>query len=203
MSQQDATLVTGPDGLRGTLDPAALGPQRSVRITLEHGGEVFVPSEALVPQRDGTFRLPLGADALRRAEAAEEPVVVPLLEETLHVGKRQVETGRVRIVKTVHEREEVIDEPLFREEIEVRRVPVDRIVGAVPSIRQEGNTMIIPVLEEVLVVEKRLRLKEEVHLIRHRVARRQSERVVLRHEEAAVERHRGATNHPESDSESA
>lgn len=38
-----------------------------------------------------------------------------------------------------------------------------------PEIRTEGDVTIVPVLEEVLVVEKRLVLKEELH-IRRRVA---------------------------------
>lgn len=40
--------------------------------------------------------------------------------------------------------------------IEVRRVPIDRVVDTAPDIPVEGDVTIIPVLEEVVMVEKRL-----------------------------------------------
>lgn len=49
-------------------------------------------------------------------------------------------------------------------EVEIRRVKVDREVDHVPKVRVEGDVTIVPVVEEVLVVEKRLVLKEEVHI---------------------------------------
>jgi uncharacterized protein (TIGR02271 family) len=90
--------------------------------------------------------------------------VLPIIQESLDVETCPVETGRVRLRKVVHEREEVVDPPLWREEVVVERVSVDRFVDGPISTRAEGDTVIIPVLEEVLVVEKRLLLKEEVHV---------------------------------------
>jgi stress response protein YsnF len=43
-----------------------------------------------------------------------------------------------------------------------------RMVETAPEIRTESDVTILPVVEEVLVVEKRLVLKEELH-IRRRV----------------------------------
>jgi stress response protein YsnF len=54
--------------------------------------------------------------------------------------------------------------------------------------RTEGETTIIPVMEEVLVVEKRLRLKEELHVTRRRTEHRDPQRVTLRSERVEVER---------------
>jgi stress response protein YsnF len=56
------------------------------------------------------------------------------------------------------------------------------------SAHSEEDTLIIPVLEEVLVVEKRLLLKEEVRITTRRVETHAPKRVVLRREEATVER---------------
>jgi hypothetical protein len=62
-------------------------------------------------------------------ERVREPVaVLPVVDEELRVGKRVVETGRVRVTKRVHEREELVDEPLVREEYDVERVPVNVFV---------------------------------------------------------------------------
>ncbi|BDI31538.1 hypothetical protein CCAX7_35890 [Capsulimonas corticalis] len=112
----------------------------------------------------------------------ENRIVVPIVEETVDVRKRIVETGKVRIAKTVTEREEVVDIPFLRTEVEVRHVLIDRFVDAAPPIRHEGDVMIIPVMEEVLVVEKRLKLKEEIHIAQHRTEFHDTQTVLLRRE---------------------
>jgi len=94
----------------------------------------------------------------------------------------------VRIRKVVHEREEVVDEPLLDEEVEVERVSINRVVGEPVQIRYEGDIAIIPLHEEVLVVEKRLMLKEELHVAKRQVERRDPQKVSLRREEAVIER---------------
>lgn len=94
---------------------------------------------------------------------------VPLVEEQLCVDTRVVYTGRgVRIHKTVSEQPVTVAETLLRDELRVTHVPIDRLVGVdeAPANRQEGDTLIIPVLEEVLVVERRLRIREELHITR-------------------------------------
>jgi uncharacterized protein (TIGR02271 family) len=84
--------------------------------------------------------------------------------------------------------EEVVDEPLLREEVEVERVSVNRVVEEPSGIRYEGDRTIIPLYEEVLVVEKRLMLTEELHVTKRQVETRDPQRVSLRREEAVVER---------------
>jgi uncharacterized protein (TIGR02271 family) len=113
---------------------------------------------------------------------------VPLIEEQLRVGKRLVETGRVRIHTMVDESRVWVKEDLQREEVEVVRVPVDRQIDTVPEIRTENDVMIIPVVEEVVVVEKRLILVEELHVHRRRTVDHVEEAVVLRRTRAEVER---------------
>ena len=118
-----------------------------------------------------------------------EQAVIPVIEEQLAVGKRRVETGAgARVVKSVDAREEVVDEPLTREDVSVERVAVNRAVDGPVAVRYEGDTMIVPVLEEVLVVEKRLMLKEEIRITRRKTEFREPQRVVVRTEHAAVER---------------
>jgi uncharacterized protein (TIGR02271 family) len=95
---------------------------------------------------------------------AAETRVMPVLEETLEIHKRQVETGRVRLTKIVREREELVDEPLLHHEVTVERKALNCVVEHPPAARQEGDTLIIPIVEEILVIEKRLILKEELHI---------------------------------------
>ncbi len=120
-------------------------------------------------------------------EAAEEKVI-PIAQEEIAVSRRSAEVGRVRVNKTVQERDECIDEPLVREEVEVQRVAVDRIFDAPAQTRTEGDLLIVPVQEEVLVVEKRWRVTEELHIRKHRRQSRAQERVRLRSERVTVER---------------
>ena len=94
----------------------------------------------------------------------------------------------MRIRKTVSEREEVVDEPLMREEVQVKRVPVNKVVDGPVPVRHVGDTMIVSLLEEVLVVEKRLMLKEELHITKEQVESYRPQRVRLRTEQAVIER---------------
>ena len=119
----------------------------------------------------------------RSTEAA-----IPLAAEELAVTKQRVETGRVRVTRVTHETEQTIDELLGRETVDVSRIPIGQPIETMPSVREEGDTIIIPVVEEVLVLERRLFLKEEVRLRRVRTTERHQETVMLRHQEAVITR---------------
>ena len=114
--------------------------------------------------------------------------VIPLLAEEIAVSKQVVETGRVQVARVTHEREQLIDELLTHETVEIDRTPIGRQVNAMPAIREEGDTVVIPIIEEVLVIERRLLLKEEVRVRRVRSTERHQESVALRHHEAVVTR---------------
>lgn len=123
-----------------------------------------------------------------KTEITDE-LIVPVVAQELEVKKRTVESGRVRITKEVRERVEEVEEPLARERVFVERVAIDQVVTEPPATRQEGDTLIVPVVEEVLVVEKRLVLKEELRITRVRsVEMSPPEHVTLRSEDVRVER---------------
>jgi uncharacterized protein (TIGR02271 family) len=124
----------------------------------------------------------------RQLDNRIEQHVVPIVEETVSVTKRAVPTGRVRIHTAVEERSELVRADLEREHVEVERVPLNREVAAMPAVRHEGDVMIVPVVEEVLVIEKRLVLKEELHIRTVRSVERVEEPIVLRRTVASVER---------------
>ncbi len=115
---------------------------------------------------------------------------IPVTEEVLRVGHRVTDTGRgIRIHKTVNEETLHVDEALQRQELQIEHVPVNAWVdGAPPVQRQEGDTLVIPVLEEVLVVQKRLRLTKEIRITARTHIDHVSEQVVLREEHVAAER---------------
>jgi uncharacterized protein (TIGR02271 family) len=81
-----------------------------------------------------------------------------------------------------------VELPLARERVEVERVAIGKPIDAVPPIREEGDTIFIPVVEEVLVVERRLVLKEEVRIRRIHETELHQKHVMLRTQEAAITR---------------
>ena len=187
-------LVTDRDGVRGFIDASEGGwtPDAGHSlIQLSDGGRVRVPNEILVELEDGHYLLPgsLG-DLLRDGEAKVEPDVVrvPVVEERLQVGTQVRETGTVRLDKQIHTRTEKVEVPLVREEVDIERVPVGRVVDGPIAVRQEGDTTIYSLLEEVLVIEKRWVLREEVHLRVRRSERVETHAVQLRSEQITVQR---------------
>jgi uncharacterized protein (TIGR02271 family) len=126
---------------------------------------------------------------------------VPLAEEVLSVGKRLVETGRVRISTKVEERFVQVAEDLVKDEIDVEYVDVDREVDVAPEVRTEGDTLVIPLVEEVLVVERRLVVRQELRLTRRRRVERFEDELPLRRVRAEVERLSGTDTPQETTDE--
>jgi stress response protein YsnF len=121
-------------------------------------------------------------------ERSTAPAAMPIIEESLIVGKRTVDRGGYRIVKTVNVREEWVDEPLISQTQHVERRPIGRLLPTMepPAARQEGDTLIISIVEEVLVTEKRLMLKEELHIRQVNSVVRNPTKHSLRSEEVIV-----------------
>lgn len=117
----------------------------------------------------------------------QENLVIPLLEEEAHVNKRVIETGKVRVSTIVDTIEEQAQAVLEGDSYDIQRIPVDRVVDQAPSVRTENGVMIVPVLEEILFVEKRLVLKEEIHIRRQRTTETVEMPVTLRKQRAVVE----------------
>jgi len=130
---------------------------------------------------------PRRSDDRDRLEAVGDVQVLPLYAEQVALSKR-VRKTRVQVARTTRTREAVVEEDLAHEQVVVERVTIGRVVDAVPDVRQEGDVTILPVMEEIVVVERRLILKEEVHIRRVRTTERHVETVTLREQEAAVTR---------------
>jgi uncharacterized protein (TIGR02271 family) len=119
---------------------------------------------------------------------SEDDTVLRLHEEELSVSKEQRIAGRVRISTKTHEHEAIVDELLASEHVEIRREPVDKHITIMPEVRTEGDVIIVPIVQEELFVERRLVLKEEIHVRRIRDTERFQERVLLRSQEAVIDR---------------
>lgn len=118
----------------------------------------------------------------------KDQIVVPLHAEEVSVAKRRVVTGQVKVGTVTRETEQLVEELLEHEHVEIERIAIGKQVDKAPVVRQEGDTLIIPILEEIVVVERRLLLKEEVRVRRTREKQPYQERVVIRKQEAVITR---------------
>jgi uncharacterized protein (TIGR02271 family) len=210
MSQRIPTIVVDRNGLQGIIvtdivtdDTKANQRERQVHVRFANGVQTVLPQELLQQQNDGRYHLSLSVDELQtdyelqrepelNREASEpKSLVLPITEEQIKVGKRPVQTGSVKIRKSVQEQVEVVDEPLYSEEVDIERVAINRPVEAAPSVRHEGDTIVIPLLEEVLFVEKRLVLREEIRIKKSRKEESVPQQVTLRQEHVEIERNPG------------
>ena len=124
-------------------------------------------------------------------------MVIPVIEEEVKIEKHIVPTGKVNITKRIREREEVVDVPRYRGEVSINRVPVNMFVEEHPPIRQEGDTMIIPIVQEQMVMVKKLLLVEELHVQNRVIETHHPQTVTLLKEEVEVRR-TAQNEHPDN-----
>ena len=122
------------------------------------------------------------------SQDSDAAMVIPVIQEEINVDKQVIETGKVRISKRISEHEELVDVPLFREEVVVERVPVNLFVEEPPPVRQEGDTMIIPVVREEIIIQKRILLVEELRVRKEVIERHEPQTVNVLREEVDITR---------------
>lgn len=177
---QGASVIRD-DGTRGKVVPGDQPGELAVEFT--DGSRLTLIQDRLTPLADGTYRL---SPELSGRE--HEELVIPVVAEELTVDTVKVARSRVRVNKRVETREEVVDRPVVHEEVFVEHVPVNRIVDEPPGTREEDGVLIIPLIEEILVIEKRLLVREEIRVSRRRTTTSTKQTITLRREVADIER---------------
>lgn len=181
-----ATIVDR-DGVSGRLHHITLDrSQRAfARVGLRDGSHVSVPFELLEHEENGGYRLPARWRDFPSADKAS--TTIPIVEERVRVAVRPAPEQRLRIRRRVVSRPELVETPIVHERIDVERVAVDQIIDDIPSAREEGDVLIIPCVEEEVVVQKRLRLREELRIRVVREERTHRETVELRRHELDID----------------
>lgn len=204
-------IVIASDGDVGTVDETvtdpATGEPSLLGVRLADGRRVEVPFAMVDAASSDAGQVRLLADRAMVSEGAApsgreaalgtrpdggdidagDRIVIPRHEEVLVPSTREVEIGTVRIHKRVETvpYEGMVD--VTRDDLTVERVPIGRPVAAVPAPRHEGNTLVIPVVEEEIVTEKRLVLREEIRVTRRQVTEQVPISDTLRREVVEVE----------------
>jgi uncharacterized protein (TIGR02271 family) len=137
--------------------------------------------------------VPRASQAVRNVmqglRVGDQHLTIPLVEEELDVEKRVVELGYVQVRKKV---EEFLDERtvnLRHQQVEVERVPVDRIIPELIEPYMDGDVYVVPVIEEEVIVTRQLRLREELRLRRTVGERSETLQTPFRRERVVVQEH--------------
>lgn len=115
-------------------------------------------------------------------------VTIPVAAEEVIVHTRRSKDATVRVSKHVQEEQVVAEGQTVKRTVSVERIPIDRFVERPTGLRQEGDTLIIPVFEEVPVVVMKTKLKEEIRVTTRTVSERRPMPVDVRREHVSVER---------------
>jgi hypothetical protein len=185
---REAITVQDAAGERSGAELVDRTADGSLAVRWPDGRRLLIAPEAIDRYEGHDVHLAVRFEDLGTARPHDHEERIPLIEEEAVVERHARPTATVRVRTETHEREEDIDEVLTSEIVDVTRVPVERYVDAPAPVREEGDTTIVSVHEEVLVVEKRLLLKEELHLTTRKEERRETHRVSLRRQSAEVER---------------
>jgi uncharacterized protein (TIGR02271 family) len=121
------------------------------------------------------------------AEDHEEHVV-PVINEELHADAIPVQTGGVRVTKHVEGHDEILEQELRRGRVEIKRVKTDRVVDGPQQVQRVGGTLVIPIVSEVLRVEKQWVVTEEIHVTQIEETETVQQKVRVNQEQAQIER---------------
>lgn len=191
ISKSVGACVVDTDGRSGqivTVEQKTQNP--TVMLQIKDGPDIVLPFSLLSMQGSNEYRLPISFASLSDNAADLQRIVIPVMQEQLQVDKRIVDTGKgVRVHKTVSEHEQVIDQPLLQDELVIEHVPIGQMFAdsPLPTARYDGDTLVVPVFEEVLVVAKQTRLKEEVRITRRKREIHAPQTVLLKSEQVSVE----------------
>ena len=173
----DATSASSTAGLSGTAEGMALG---GTGMTTARTGSTA----------GGAMGASTGSSAMGRDARDEE--VIPVVEEQLRVGKRQVEGGRVRVRSYVVETPVEEQVHLREEHVDISRRPVDRPVTAADESMFRERTIEAEERVEEAVVSKEARVTEELVVRKEAEERTETVRDTVRRTEVDIEDDRAA-----------
>jgi uncharacterized protein (TIGR02271 family) len=123
----------------------------------------------------------------RNRKRQNESEVIPVIKEDLQVGKREVETGGIRLRSRVVEEQVSEDINLRQERVDIERREVDR-TATEEDLRRAEAEIEMREREEVPVVNKEARVVEEISLNKEVTERDETIRGSVRNTEVDIDR---------------
>lgn len=188
MAIRRRSRVVDLDGVSGWMHGIVLvkGTEPVARVRLSNGGELMIPFEVLHHDDRGGYRLSgRWRDFTQRSTSGT--TTIPVIQERATVSVRPAPERKTRIRRRIVSQPQVVETPIWQERVEIQRVPIGQIVERAPAARQDGDVLIVPVVEEITVVEKRLRVREELRIRVVREQRIHRETVQVRRHEIEIE----------------
>jgi stress response protein YsnF len=126
----------------------------------------------------------------QRGEERTDPrnVVIPIVEEEASVHTRRREGESVRLRKTAAAHEETLRVPVTSEHVDVQRVAVNAPVDGPVEPWRDGETLVIPVMEQVPVVRMQWVVREEIRVTRSIRRTEHQKKIWLEREQITVDR---------------
>ncbi len=152
-----------------------------IRLSITNANGIVFQSIPILMANTNFF-----SDKEQTSASKEKDLVIPVIEETVSIGKTVKENATLKVTKEVTEENETVDVSLLSDDYTVEHVAVNRYEDEAPKVRQEGDTLIVPVVKEVLV--KRLLVVEEIRITKRRIEHTEQHNVRLRKETVKVER---------------
>ncbi len=166
----------GPDYIHVTTGLLGLGGALNIpRSAIDHcsGDSCYldIPADQVhamgwnrAPAEQPTEEQRKQAAGMPPAQGVEEQARrIPLRDEEIEVHKHREKVGEVVIGKEVVEEQRTLNVPVSREEVTIERHIVDRPAeGALPPTGRESEVVRVPIYEDVVDVEKRAHVHEEL-----------------------------------------
>ena len=198
-----AGQTSAPEQALTTLQGLNL-PQKDLQVLadgLKSGGTVFViqADDAIAKQAEAVFERHYAnqidertTDAMPRAAVAgsgvaSEGTMIPVVEESLVVGKQRVQRGGVRVFSRMVETPVEEQVTLHEEHATVQRNPVNRPISEAEINKLQNRSLEVQEMGEEAVVGKTARVVEEVSVGKETSERQQHITDTVRKTEIEVE----------------
>jgi uncharacterized protein (TIGR02271 family) len=118
----------------------------------------------------------------------DEKAIISIHEEKMHLSKEVVEKRKITIHKKVNTETVSHDVPLLHDHVQIEHIPVNKEVTEIPKIRETGNVTIIPIIEEVAVITKKIMLVKEIHITKEQIETLEHIETALRSESVTIDK---------------
>ncbi|MBV9503061.1 MAG: YsnF/AvaK domain-containing protein [Acidobacteriaceae bacterium] len=118
----------------------------------------------------------------------KKDVVIPVIREEVQADAVPKITGGVRVTKRTESHDEIVEQELRKTHVEVKRVKTERVVDGPQPAQRDGKTLIVPIVSEVIRIQKQWVVTEEIHITENEARETVQNKVTLNRERADVER---------------
>jgi len=179
--------------VNGLRDSGTLVLVRAEESRAQTAADLLTQFDMVNMETRGTKSQAVGQNQARLRQGATDETVIPVVEEDIQIGKREVQRGGVRVRTEVTERPVEEQVSLREEHVHVERRPVDRAAtDADFTTFKEGEFELTETAEEA-VVAKQARVIEEVVIGKDATERTETVRDSVRHTDVDVEQIQGQT----------